>query len=243
MVAQTILQLYNQLLESGSSTEDVVYTQKVYELSVSLFSGRCQASGKNFIAHCVGTASILASLALPMDVVAAGLIHNVYRNGDFADGKRVISPGRQRQIKKVVHPETEWLVHRFHTLEWNERGTIRLLHEDVQTLDARERNLLLLYLADVLEKHLDLGVLYYANSEERRMYVRQNGEYFTGMAMKMGHDQLADELRKAFQATISETLPHELRNANGLRYSFIAVPLSLREQPSLRFRRPVGDTP
>jgi len=179
LVAQTILQLYNQLLESGSSTEDVVYIQKVYELSVSVFSGRCQASGKNFIAHVVGTASILASLALPMDVVAAGLIHNVYRNGDFADGKRVISPGRQRQIKKVVHPETEWLVHRFHTLEWNERGTIRLLHEDVQTLDARERNLLLLYLADALEHHLDLGVLYYANSEAERETQKQRNNIET----------------------------------------------------------------
>ncbi len=85
--AQTNIQLFNQLRQDGYSDADLILVRNAYELAMVLFTGRFQPSGKSFIAHVVGTASILAWLRLPAPVVAAGLLHNVYENGDFGDGR------------------------------------------------------------------------------------------------------------------------------------------------------------
>src|SRR5688572_20530292 len=75
--AQTNIQLFNQLRGDGYSKADLGLVRDAYELAMLLFSGRFQPSGKSFIAHVVGTASILAWHRLPAPVVAAGLLHNV----------------------------------------------------------------------------------------------------------------------------------------------------------------------
>ena len=61
MYAQTNIQLFNQLRRDGYSKTDLDLVRDAYELAMVLFSGRFQPSGKSFIAHVVGTASILAS--------------------------------------------------------------------------------------------------------------------------------------------------------------------------------------
>src|SRR5207247_3257336 len=86
--AQTNLQLYNQLGGAGFSVADLGLVRVAYELATVLFAGRFQPSGKSFIAHVVGTASILASLRLPARVVAAGRLHHVFVNGVFGAGRR-----------------------------------------------------------------------------------------------------------------------------------------------------------
>ncbi|MEJ2615278.1 MAG: hypothetical protein P8Z35_09975, partial [Ignavibacteriaceae bacterium] len=72
--AQTAVCLYNQLREDNYSNREIELVEKTYKLSRLLFSGRFQPSGKDFLSHCVGTASILASVHLPAELVAAGLI-------------------------------------------------------------------------------------------------------------------------------------------------------------------------
>lgn len=79
--AQTILQLYGQPQRQAYSIVEISLVR-----ASSLFTGRFQYSGKPFIAHKGGTASVLGSLRLPAPLVAAGLLHNVYRQGDFGDG-------------------------------------------------------------------------------------------------------------------------------------------------------------
>jgi (p)ppGpp synthase/HD superfamily hydrolase len=114
--AQTISQLYRQLQQNGYSVTDMCRIRDAYELAVELFSGYFQSSGKLLIAHVVGTASILASLRLPVEVVAAGLLHNVYWNGDFGDGRRGITEARREQVRGVVGKEVEQYLARFATL-------------------------------------------------------------------------------------------------------------------------------
>ena len=86
-VAQTNLQLYNQLRARGWSPAELGLLHRAYELTVSLYSGYFQNDGKPFVAHTVGVASILGHLERPAELVAAGLLHNVYTNGDFGDGR------------------------------------------------------------------------------------------------------------------------------------------------------------
>src|SRR5262245_4841225 len=97
--AQTNIQLFNQLRYYAYSDADLNLVRDAYELAMVLFSGRFQSSGKSFIAHVVGTASILAWVRLPAPVVAAGLLHNAYGSGDFGDGRRGATTPRRRRIR------------------------------------------------------------------------------------------------------------------------------------------------
>src|SRR5208282_2979363 len=76
--AQTNIQLINQLRGESYATSDLRVVVDSYELAALLLTGRFRASGKTFIAHLVGTASILGSLHAPAPLVAAGLLHAVY---------------------------------------------------------------------------------------------------------------------------------------------------------------------
>src|SRR6266849_8827294 len=105
--AQTNIQLFNQLCRDGYSNTDLSLVRDAYELAMLLFTGRFQPSGKSFMAHVVGTASILASLRLPATAVAAGLLHNVYVNGDFGNGRSGISMAQRDKVRRILGAEVE----------------------------------------------------------------------------------------------------------------------------------------
>ena len=60
--AQTNIQLLNQMYDLGYDEQEIAAVGKSYELAMILFTGRFRGSGKTFIAHLVGTASILVSV-------------------------------------------------------------------------------------------------------------------------------------------------------------------------------------
>ena len=71
--AQTNVQLFNQLQSEGYSARDRELVRLAYEFAMGLFTGLFLPSGKTFIDHLVGTASILTSLHVPVEVVAASV--------------------------------------------------------------------------------------------------------------------------------------------------------------------------
>jgi hypothetical protein len=70
----------------------------------------------------VGTASVLASLRSSATVVAAGLLHNAYEQGDFGVGGGGRSQASRREIRRVLSPEVEEYVSRFPDLHWRSRA-------------------------------------------------------------------------------------------------------------------------
>src|ERR1039458_7992320 len=113
-IAQTNVQLYNQLREKGLPLDDLIVVHRAYELLTTLYPGYFQADGKPFVAHGVGVASILAELDQPTEIVAAGLLHNVYGNGDFGDGRAGGATGfRRRLVRQAVGERIEHLVAQF----------------------------------------------------------------------------------------------------------------------------------
>ncbi len=86
-IAMVNTRLYGQLLAQGRSDDDLWAIRRAYDLTSVLYSGAYQADGRPFTAHVVSVASILALIGMPSTIVAAGLIHNVYGNGDFGDGR------------------------------------------------------------------------------------------------------------------------------------------------------------
>lgn len=226
--AQTNIQLFNQLREAGYSNADRSFVRDAYELAMSLFVGRFQPSGKSFIAHVVGTASILASLRLPARVVAAGLLHNVLENGDFGDGHASVA--RSDKIRRVLGLEVEEYLARFPKLYWNS-PTIQLARNNPDRLASVDRNVLLIMLADYLEHLLDLDVLYYGDAA-RRSYLG-NSDIAAETADRLGLHTLAVEIKKAIRETESAELPVQLPAQRILNASFIIVPKSCHRRLSL----------
>lgn len=242
MYAQTNVQLFDQLKREGYSDTELGCIFDAYELSAHMFTARFQPSGNVFISHVVRTASILCSLHAPAEVVAAGLIHSVYWNGDFGFGEIGISEAKRRQVKCAVGEQVEKYVARYATLRWNTQA-IPALRDRIDGLDQIDKNVILMKLANELEHYLDLELLYYGDSETQRLM--QHGHIMIGMAEKLGLSTLAAELLHVFRKAVSAEIPSEIRRltdrnrpfelirARGQQESALIVPKSYRKRLSV----------
>lgn len=237
-IAQTNIQLYNQLRARALPLDELVLVHRSYELLTTLYPGHYQADGKPFVAHGVGVASILAELDQPAEVVAVGLLHNVYGNADFGDG---CGPGatrfRRRLVRKAVGARVEALLVRFAELRIRP-DTVQALRRTLQDLDAAERCLVLVDLADHLEKYVDLGILYFGEKD----WVLAGTERIAGdlveIASELGEPQLAEMISAAIEETTAaaKNVPLELRTSDGRRFLKLIVPRSCRRRLSPRLR-------
>jgi (p)ppGpp synthase/HD superfamily hydrolase len=232
--AQTNLQLYAELREAGYSAVDIESIRAAYELALALFTGRYRGSGKPFLAHLVGTASILASMHVRGSMVAAGLLHAAYAQGEFGNSWSGVAPGKRERLRDAVGPEVEDLVGRYTSLRWDAH-TIPKIHDDLEAMDPRERDVLLVRLANELEDHLDLGVLYCADAGRRRDHVSTSLHLCVDMAKRLGFPELAGALAQAFRETLSADVPMALRRGDNA--SFVLAPASYGLRWPVRLRR------
>jgi gluconolactonase len=225
--AQTILQLYLHLQCASYSKSEMELIQKTYEQAMLLFSGRFQPSGKTFIAHVVGTSSILAANTRKPELVAAGLLHNVYEHGDFADGRIAISEARRRRVARVLGTEIEGYLARFAKLRWTPRSILEHCAE-AERLSFVDREVVLIRLADHLEHLLDLDVLYYGHAGWR-IYV-DNGPAVVRLASKLGFPTLAAELEATLAQVTTNTVPGTACWSAHRQQSFLVAPPSGRKR-------------
>ncbi|MBE9034930.1 DUF6817 domain-containing protein [aff. Roholtiella sp. LEGE 12411] len=231
--AQTNIQLFNQLKREGYSNIEIRSVFNAYQLTICLFTGCFRASGKTFIAHLIGTASILCSLHVPAKVVTAGLLHAAYTNGDFGDGSKGISNTKRQQLRRTLDEEVEEYVNRYTALQWNEQ-TITNICDRFDALDSIDRNILLIRLANELEEYLDLGILYCGDVKYQR-YINHYNYQLVEMAEKLGFPTLAVELARVFKETALSEISVELHNPSGHDASFVFVPNSYRKRLSIVF--------
>lgn len=109
-VAQTNLQLYAQLEPS-----QVPAVAAAYALAVQLFTGQFRASGKPFLAHLVGTASLLAGQSRPLEEITTGLLHAAYDSGDFGANVK----NRREEVRSVIGELAESYLHAYANLPWD----------------------------------------------------------------------------------------------------------------------------
>jgi (p)ppGpp synthase/HD superfamily hydrolase len=154
--AQTNLRLYRQLHEAGYAPTDLLLVRDGYELATALFAGQFRGSGKPFVAHLVGTASILAAVEAPPAVVVAGLLHAVYAQGDFG-----IARWRERRarVRAAVGDAVERLVWRYEEMPWTP-AAIERFRADPAVLAGIDRQVALMRLANELDDNLDLAMLH-----------------------------------------------------------------------------------
>lgn len=234
-VAQTNVALYNQLRRAGYTDDQLQLVQRAYQLAVRLNPGYFQASGKPFVSHTVGVASILASLDLPAPVIAAACIHNLYVSGDFGDGlKRHITAARRELVREAVGAEVEGYVHRFCRFRLD-ADTVPAVLGCVDGLDACDRALVAMDLADVLEKYTDQSILY-LNAERHESALKADRclPELVELALRLGYPQLAEALERAVRATAEDSVPAFL--VSGKPYSSLVVARSCRRRLGLRAR-------
>ena len=160
LIAQTNLALYQQLAEHRYPRAEREQVAHAYRLAMRLFSGLYRGSEKPFLSHLVGTASVLATEKAPLNTVIAGLLHAAYMTGDFGFQSGQRTTQRKREfLRQRVGDEVEALISAYTDFPWNSTAIARY-REQAGTLQAQERQLLLIRLANELEDQLDQGMLY-----------------------------------------------------------------------------------
>ena len=235
MYAQTNVQLFHQLKSEGYVDDDFLCIFRTYEFAVHMFTGRFQPSGNTFLCHVIRVASILASLHLPAEVVAAGLIHSVYRNGDFASGGG-LSETKRRQVRAVVGEEVEEYVYKFRRMRW--QASITAIRDRLESLCPVDRHLVLMRLANELEHHLDFEILYY--SDVPRQLLIQQGHVMTEIAEKLGFPKLAAHLAEVSRRAVSAEIPREIRSAAESKRSFAVVRTRIPQESAVIVPRSWG---
>jgi (p)ppGpp synthase/HD superfamily hydrolase len=227
-VAQTNLQLYNQLKAQGYNDEDLRVIHRAYEFLTTIYSGYYQADGKPFVAHTVGVASILGHLSFPVDFVATGLLHNVYGNGDFGDGLRNVATKRRRGIvRNEVGECIEGLIDRFPRCRINRKDISNTIRR-IARLDETDRKLMVMDLADYLEKYVDLGVCYWGDGRSPVAVATKHGEQLVATADQLGYPRLAAMLAEAFDKVRTSQVADFLRRSSGCKELELVVPRSCR---------------
>ena len=221
--AQTNIQLYNQLSELGYSAADLERIHRGYALAMQLFTGSFRGSGRPFLAHLVGTASVLASLRAPIAVVTAGLLHSAYSHGEFGNYWRGMAGAKRRRVRAAVGEEAEDLVVRYTKLSWTAE-TIGSLADTASSMDGDDRRVLLVRLANEVDDHQDLGLLYVAEAERRREFIRTALHRCVEMAEQLGYPALAIELARVLKETLIGDVPSALRGSKD--ESFLLAPAS-----------------
>jgi hypothetical protein len=154
--AQTNLQLYNQLIALSWPDAELGRVRAAYEMAEQVFSDSRRCSGKPFLAHLCGTASVVADVDGRPDPVVAALLHSVY-----TFGRRAISPTAHRRstVRSVVGDDAEALVFAYTTMPWGPHSLAEA-SEHLAELDAMRRDVLLLRLANEADEHAYLGCRY-----------------------------------------------------------------------------------
>ena len=231
-VAQTNIQLYNQLRRQKRSEDDLKRVQLAYEFVTSLYGGYLQSDGKPFLAHLIGVASIVSQLGTSIDTVLAALAHNAYGNGDFGDGLSSCSNARRRKMMVAALGEAaEEMVLRFPNIHLSP-DTLGGISERLDAMSETERSVLLLGLSDILEKYADFGVLYYGEDRWARELEDEHAEEVCEIARRLDQPALAAALAQAFAAVAAEEelLNGRLRTSDGRRHLKLVVPRSCRRR-------------
>jgi hypothetical protein len=237
--AQTNIQLFNQLHRVGYRAPELEAVVSAHEFMTTLMTGQFRASGKTFIAHLVGTASILGYLHVAAPIVAAALLHAAYSAGDFGDDRPGISDAKRARVRLAVGEQAEDYICRYHNLPWDDQ-TIRKVAGDLAGMTAIERDVVLMRLANELEDFLDLGPLYCGDQKRLWISGSRRWQLMVGMARDLDVHGLADEMQRTIDEIATAVVPPELLGHSTRNASFLLAPQSCQRLKSLLATRLVA---
>jgi hypothetical protein len=152
---QTNGALLRQLSAARYSSAELRSAAEAYVLASELFCGMYRGSGKPFVCHLVGTASVIGQIGSRIDVVLAALLHAAFDAGVFPDGRSGLSPGHVKLLATRVGPEAANLVIDYHSFKWTHEVIASIANSSQP--DDRLNTLLLLRLANEIDELTDAG--------------------------------------------------------------------------------------
>ncbi|OOZ16266.1 hypothetical protein BOW35_00035 [Solemya velum gill symbiont] len=215
-IAQTNLQLYRQLIACRWSDRELKAARAAYELAMELFPCRFRSSGKPFVSHLVGTASVLAVCDFPPDVVIAGLLHAVYLQGDFLDGEKGITEKRRKFIAQKLGKRVEGAIAGYSKLPWDLSVVTKLLGTST-SLGELERKILAIRIANDIDDHLDCGMVL---SNKTEKIETGNGEPhpLSRLAIRNELQQLSELVDEVYADQYETELPDVLRSGKSVSF-------------------------
>jgi hypothetical protein len=190
------------------------------------------------MSHLVGVSSILATLRTPAELVAAGLLHSAYSDGEFGDGSRGLADWKRDEVRMVVGREIEESIARYCSTAWIDESLPAVL-AGLATSDPRDQTVFLMRLANELEDNLDGGVLYAPNARTIQTGIVLFGDMKLKLAERLGYPALAFQLALNYQINGTASIPvHLQRTGSGTR-SYAILPLTYANPLPLRFGRSV----
>lgn len=196
VIAQTNLQLERQLVAAGWSDTDLLLVAAGYRLAVRLFAGGVRSSGKPFLCHVVGTASLVARHDGAPPLVAAALVHAAYSHGTFGDGRAAGRTDRRADVVRAhVGSESESIVSEYHQLAITEEYVERL-EATREPLSEGPRQQLVLLLANHTDDLLDGGIAVLGDAVPWR-YQPPTVARLVEVARSNGLSAMADDLEDA----------------------------------------------
>jgi len=196
-----------------------------YDLASRLFSAQFRPNGKPFIAHVVGTASILAGHGASLPLVLAGLFHAAYARGDFGGFWPRVTPGKRRRLSRVIGEQAETLVAQYAVSQWNSQIATSLA-DALPQFTEQQRWGLFLRLANELEEAADHDMLYDHN--DRRQKRIGNLGCCIQIARNLDMPDLAKEIEETHAYLQSRKVPAEL--VSNRKSDHISPPLSHRRR-------------
>lgn len=233
MYSTTSLQLFNQLMDLDYKERDLKIIYKSYEVAKELCSCLHRPSGNTHISHLIGTSSILASLRIPIEICAAGLLHSVYTHGDFGDGENKIKDWKRTYIRNQVGKEIEEYVAAYAELDWFGKNTIPRINKNIDNFSNFEKDVFLIRIADALEEFCDFGNLYVPNPKGRIKYFQKIIPDLVEISKEIGFPSLGIELEKALIQHQNKIIPEFLRSSNNNVY--IVPPMNCRKKMNVAF--------
>jgi (p)ppGpp synthase/HD superfamily hydrolase len=222
--AQTNLQLYQQLRRAGRDVAEIEHVRRAYELVMRLFAGQYRGTGRPFVTHLVGTASILVTLGARDAVVRTGLLHAAYTHGAFPGWRRALTERKRQEVRAIAGVETENLVLRYAHLRWTAEVVPSLL-DRLKAMSELDRDVVTVRVANELEDLLDRGKVSSAQ--------RASATGAAALAAALGIPALAAALARALGE--NDAAPRELSRDQG--GSFTLAPATHRERVELRLAR------
>ena len=163
--AQTNLELYEQALARGYSRDQGRRLADAYLFALRQVFPLARGSGKPFIAHLVGTASLVLESGCPDDWVIGALLHALYqRRVPFQDG---LAPEERRPlVAGRFGSSVDDLVQRYTVFETAD------LHSLAADPEAGDADVLTLRLADELEDVCGHALALHGNADSADVGLR-----------------------------------------------------------------------